>query len=273
MPTISTTTANKQAITRTVTSSLRSHVDELVSSVGGVLYPGGVPDDVNLRSFFLALADSLARDFNALAAADREVAREVGEDQQARAVRDERILAIRESLIQVRSLLTMGFSQVAIAGLGLGGRIPSRAEPLVAFARNVAEKLATVQAPASTPGFVRFDLVAAAQELEARAQSLDDSLTALARDLRETQAVQGEHSAANDTWQRHYGPIARMIEGSFLLADMDHQAARVRPTARRNAGQLEPDDLDGGEAAAAPTEEEAAEPERPAASVAAAGVG
>ena len=244
MPMISTTTANKQAITRTVTSSVRSHIDELVARAGESLYPAGVPDNVDLRAFFLSLADSLDRDFHALAAADREVARELGEDQQARTLRDTRAAELRESLFRVRSLVNAAFSQAATTGLGIGGRIPTRAESMIPFARNVAEKLAALETPATVPGFMQIDLAAAARDLATRAQALDDALTELARDIRETQAVQSQHSTANDTWQRHYGPIARMIEGCFLVAGMDHQAARVRPTARRNAGQPEETDLE-----------------------------
>ena len=246
MPTISTTPANKQAITRTVTSSVRSHIDELVLGIEAILYPTGVPQGFDLRSFFVALADTLDRDYNVVADADREVAREVGEDQQARNLRDEHITTLRESLFQVRALVNMALgtnSSAQLDAIGLSGRVPDRAEPLVPFARNVAEKLAALQRPASTPTFVQFDVAAAAADLRTKADALDTALTALARDVRETQAMQNAHSIATSAWQRHYTPIARIIEGSFLLADMNHQAERVRPTSRRNAGRPEDADL------------------------------
>ena len=258
MAKISITTANKQAITRTVTSSLRSHLDELATGVAAILHPEARPGDSPVSAYqtaLHALADTLDRDFGALSTADREVARELGEDQQARVRRDRCTEDLRESLQQIRSLVVMAYGSEQIAGLGLAGRLPDQVEALIPVARNVAEKLgalARFEGPGESPEFVRFDVAVAAAALTRKAQALDDALTDLARDIRETQAVQSLHSSANATWQRHYVPIARIIEGFFLLAGMDHQAERVRPTQRRRVGRPEAGDLDNTAPAADP---------------------
>ncbi|MEM9494106.1 MAG: hypothetical protein AAGC55_33480, partial [Myxococcota bacterium] len=243
MPEISPTTAAKQAVTRTVVSSVRSHSDELAQRIGTILFPDGAPAAVDLGALYRAVAAALERTYLRVEHADREVARELGEDRQARGERDHQAEAMRDTLVRLRGLVAGAHGPEAVDAVGLSGAIPTRTEALVPFARNTADKLVTLSAPAPALSFTTLNLDAAAAALRQQAERLDRALSELARDRRETQAAQDAHHRANDAWQRDYSALARIIESSFLLAGMEHQAARVRPTSRRRAGRPEPADV------------------------------
>lgn len=242
---LSTQTANKQSITRTITSSMTSHLDELASALGPQLFPGGVPQGVDLRAMCQATAGLLQRDYEALAHWDREVARERTEDDQARIRRDEDMSLLREAVFRHRDLVSAAYGPEQVKACGLAGRIPEHPEALVAFARNVVGKLPGLASAQGRAPFIQFDLEAVTADLLAKTDGLEASLTAVATDMRETQAAQHRRIQADDAWRRHYGPVASMVESLFRLAGMDHQADRVRPTRRRRAGAPELDDVSG----------------------------
>ena len=242
---LSAQTANKQSITRTITSSVTSHLDELASALGPLLFPGGVSEAVDMRAVCLATAALLQRDYEALAHADREVARERTEDDQMRVQRDEVLSTLREAVFRYRDLVSAVYGAEQVKACGLAGRVPDHPEALVAFARNAAGKLPALAEAQDRSPFIQFDLEAVTADLLAKTERLEASLTSVATDMRETQAAQSQRNQADEAWRRHYNPVASMVESLFRLADMDHQADRVRPTRRRRAGAPEPDDVSG----------------------------
>ena len=254
---ISTQTANKQAITRTVVSSLGTHGDALSSKLETLLFPGGAPADLTVRGFCEALLQLLQKDIEEVVRCDQEVARESGEDREAREARGSEAAALRQLMFRVRSALDSVGGEKAVAQGGLGGRIPDKPGALLPFARNVAKQVVTVTVVGG--GLVTFDVNTAASIVSEAADRLEQALDNVANDTRETQAARSAHDDADATWRQHYTPLAGIAERLYRLVGMVHEADRVRPTSRRRAGLPEaPDDAPGettGEAGEpAPTE-------------------
>jgi hypothetical protein len=239
---LSTQTASIQAITRTLSSAMLSHLDEVAARAGALLFPGGVPPGVDLRVTCIALITLLQGDADELAQIDREVARERHEDDRARARRDLAVGALRDDLMITRDVTGGAYGLELMESTGLGGRIPTQTDALLVYARNVVEKLPSLALNPSASSFVQIDIGAAFNVLTGRTEELDAALTGVATDLRETQMVQSQRSQVEERWRRHYAVVADIIEGLLRLAGFDHLADRVRPTRRRRAGLTEPDD-------------------------------
>jgi hypothetical protein len=239
---LSTQAVSIQSITRNLNWALRAHLDAVVQKAGEILFPGGVPPGVDMRAVCLGFVDLLQRDANEVAHRDRDVARERSEDDIAREKRDEAAGNARGGLFAVRDAASSAFGEGVLSSIGLSGRIPDKAEPLLTFTRNVVTSLPALATRQQAKAFVQLDVVAAGAELTLLADLLENALTDVARDMRETQMAQSQRNEAVDRWRQNYSMVANLIEGLLRAAGFHHVADRVRPTRRRRAGETEPED-------------------------------
>lgn len=239
---LSTQATSIQSITRTITWALRSHLDPVVQKAGEILFPQGVPPGVDLWAVCQGFIDLLQRSADEVAHRDREVSRERIEDDDARARRDRAAQDARGGLFAIRDAASSAFGPEALSTIGLSGRIPEHAEPVLALARNVAALLPGLATRERTNEFVQLDPDAAVVELTALSDTLSGALADVARDVRETQMSQGLRNEATARWRLHYGMVANLIESLLRAAGFHHVADRVRPTRRRRAGEAEPED-------------------------------
>jgi hypothetical protein len=231
-----------QSITRNLNSALLTHLDAVARKAGELLFPTGVPPGLDMRAVCLGFTGLLQSSADEVADRDREVARERSEDDAARVKRDEAVGNARGGLFSVRDAASGAFGEGVLSSIGLSGRIPEQAEPLLTFTRNAATSLPALATRPFIKPFVQLDVFGAAAELTLLADLLAGALTDVARDMRETQMAQSQRNEAVDRWRQNYSMVANLIEGLLRAAGFHHVADRVRPTRRRRAGETEPED-------------------------------
>jgi hypothetical protein len=231
-----------QSITRNLNWALQAHLDPVVQKAGEILFPGGVPPGVDMRAVCLSFIELLQRSADDVAQRDRDVARERSEDDTARAKRDEAVGNTRGGLFSVRDAASSAFGADVLSTIGLSGRIPDQAEPLLTFTRNVATNLPALATRPFIKPFVQLNVMSAGAELTLLADLLESALADVARDMRETQMAQSQRNESVDRWRQNYSMVANLIEGLLRAAGFHHVADRVRPTRRRRAGETEPED-------------------------------
>jgi hypothetical protein len=231
-----------QSITRNLNSAMLTHIDAVARKAGELLFPRGVPPGLDMRAVCLGFTGLLQTSADEVADRDRDVARERSEDDVARANRDDAVGNTRGGLFAVRDAASGAFGESVLSSIGLNGRIPEQAEPLLTFTRNVATSLPALAGRPFIKPFVQLDVTGAAAELTLLADLLGGALNDVARDMRETQMAQSQRNEAVDRWRQNYSMVANLIEGLLRAAGFHHVADRVRPTRRRRAGETEPED-------------------------------
>ena len=245
MSSISQRTGSKSAIQRTIAAALLANRGALEERLKALLFPDGAPPEVDLGLVLESIVRVLGRDARAFEAVDQRVADETSQDRALREARDEAVGELRESLIGAHSFLEGVFGLNAAREMGLRGQTPENPDQLMAFARNVVRRM--------RGGLDRFqtrisiappDIGPLVDDIQARLEKREGIIEDLVVDLKETEDAQNERNQALNAWNRHYVPVASIMENLFRLAEMPRHAERVRPTNRRRAGLPEVEDLE-----------------------------
>lgn len=247
---------------RAVASALRDSVDDIARALEPLLFPDGIPEDLDIPTLLGALADVLergtesadAREPGAGAAGVRtwatgrapgegreRMAAEAGDEAPAsqscaRATTDEPCedpkQALRQALLRVRSLLGSVCGPQVPRRYKLDGRIPEEPEALLVFARRAARSLERAEPGAGQPApFVTVDLAGAAACLRDHIDRLDMHLHTSGPGGRQPERTSQRSSRRQQT-------VTSIAEALLRLADERAAAkpARRHPrTARRDA--------------------------------------
>ncbi|TXC74546.1 hypothetical protein FRC91_15650 [Bradymonadales bacterium TMQ1] len=245
MAKVSRLSADKSAIQSYIASSVRVHGGELSERLEAKLFPRGVPAELSVEQVLYALVEVLATRYETFAELDLRVSVENAQDSRGREERDACVAALRQSVIATRGIIDAFWGSEASRSVGLAGETPERPLELLVYAqfaqlaleRGLAdfELILQISAP---------DTAELAAGLKVHADALEERLSALGLDERETQDAQNRRLLAAEDWNRHYVPVAAIVEHLFRLGDMPAHAERVRPTRRRRAGKAEAVDLE-----------------------------
>lgn len=234
--------ADRAAITRTVTTAADKRGEEIADALEPMLFPEGAPSALTLIGFIYALAGLLARTQSVLEAKDAILAKEVGDDVVARDTRDARRSEARQILVGLRAMIEGLFGPVGLARAGLTAAIPTSPDAVVQLALSAADQIEANDL-GTTEG-VTLDRAAIAAKLRTSADALRASLDTHQAEERETQTARGERDAEAELWLQIYPGVADVLAGLASIAGRTDIAERVRPTARRRAGEPEPVDLE-----------------------------
>ncbi|MBA2661466.1 MAG: hypothetical protein H0U74_04180 [Bradymonadaceae bacterium] len=238
--------ANKRSITETIDSSVEVNLEVLGAKLEYLLFKGPPPQPLTMALVAKAISGVLIESYEGVEVLDREVATEVGQDRVKRATRDGYVGRLRQRLISLRGNIEADFGSAAVAHLGMAGETPSNPDQLITHSRNVVEQMAAGLSdfPPTLPDLEPLDLAARAEGITRDVAHLERAIAALNKDLRETQDAQNKRNLATERWNKHYSPVASIVENLFRLAEMPAHAERVRPTNRRRAGLPEPVDAE-----------------------------
>lgn len=248
MAKISRLSGNMYAIHGNIASSVRVNSYTLSKRVEAKLFPGGVPSSVGVEDVIHALVEVLTRRYETFAELDRRVASELSRDRFLRGDRDVCVVELRQGVIAIRGVIEGFWGRGACRSMGLVGETPERPWDLLIYARQVHRGLeAGLADHKPLLGISVPDTAELAAGLKMKIDALDAKLSELGLEERGTQAAQNERGEAVEDWNRHYVPVASIVENLYRLADMPAHAERVRPTTRRKAGEAEAMDLEGVE--------------------------
>jgi hypothetical protein len=251
MTEVSKQVANREAITRTVVNSATHHGPIIVDPLERFLFPEGVPEVVTLGVLIEAMGKALVRTTEVMHNADLTLAAEIADDAAPRTARDTSIQAIREMLMDFSALVEGTYGADALKLCGLQGLTPRWGDTLANDGDNVAGLLKgnPFAALAPKPGREPLKAPKMAEALEAEVAEFKKSLEDVDREEREYQAALGARDLSVEQWSLVYPNVTDALGAFYSLAGRSDLADRVRPTARRRAGQPE-------EADTTPTEEQ-----------------
>ena len=170
-----------------------------------------------------------------LNAADLAHEAEIGDDVQPRVERDDSEADLRETTINYRNAISVGYGDVVMRSHGIGSAAPPDPRGLIRYAKDFHSGLIDPARTPSTPprGGIAVDRTTLAAELAPRIARLEaalESVTREAAELKLTQTAKDDAITANDT---AFSGVANAVEGLLILAGRRDLAARVRPSARR----------------------------------------
>ena len=210
--------------------AVADHQTQPLAAALGERLEGG--EGLNLTGLIHALLQVLAVSTERLVSADEAHEAELADDP---ATRDARTAAFEEAqstLVALREALS-GLYDSRTAKQVFRGDTPRDPTAIVAYAQEVANNLRAAPLPPPRIRIAQLDAAAQAAALEAKKAALQAALEAVAREEREAQTTLSAKNTALADYDRVFNGVAKMLEGAFILAEMDDFAARVRPSTRR----------------------------------------
>lgn len=232
--------ANRAAVIRFLVTSIRQHAEAIGVPFEKLLFPDGVPPNLTLVMFLLALADTAERIYGVLALADVQLAQELSDDAGFRTERDDAEDAMRILLHRAQGAMIAGWDERALEAVGLGGALPRGGDLLAQLGRTAAGRIETAELG---PPLIAIDRPALASLLRDGAARVERSLVDVTREEREAEELRAARDQADDEARRVYSGFADAFAGFALALGHVEVADRVRPTARRRAGLPEEQDL------------------------------
>lgn len=181
-------------------------------------------------------------------------AAELGNDGDKRDERDLAVSELRIRLADSRQLLRTFGSDSILANYGLVELSPTTPDRLEKYAGFVLKQLRNNPRSFTYMG-VTVDTTAMADELDQPVARLNNALADLNMDARKNQLTKETRDVALDSWNLDFGACASILSNLFRLAERPALANRVRPTRRRVAGEVSPDDEQLNEGNEVPSED------------------
>ncbi|QDG53676.1 hypothetical protein FIV42_23905 [Persicimonas caeni] len=245
MAVLSKTAANFKLVTGTVIGALRTQGPEVAASIVELVYDGNAPTDLTVEQFMLDLADYLEGSTESFSALASRVMVEMGEDSAASQSEDETVETLREEVFWQRSQIAGTYGAQVADRLGYTGETPTDAHDIIQASAGFEQQLRQVGFPSETrPRRQPLDANEYANTLAALRAEVEQATRDNESDTRQTQQARSERDEAEAELKYDYRGVAEVAVGLFYLARKDALAEKVRPTARRNKGLPEPEDLD-----------------------------
>jgi hypothetical protein len=210
---------------RSLVEDVQEDVEALVPELEALLFPSGVPANLDLATLLQALSALLGRDLDALEGCERvlEAAQDAALERRREVARDD----LRAALLRVRTLLMAAFGPRAVSACALSGPVPDAPALLIAYARSAVRALEQAAPAYTTPApFVTMDLGGAAAFLRDRIDLLEILLHADDERQREAAAAMHERLAAD--WEHHLQASRIVIDALRWLVHRDPGRLRKR---------------------------------------------
>ncbi len=235
--------ADRVSISNTVIAAIDNHGPEVVPILEKLLFPGGVPANLDMAGVMAAIRQYLALTTTKLVNDDMAHTLELLDDDPHRRERDESVVDLRAFLVSYRSTFTTNYGPEVASAYGLSAPIPEDAKLLVHFAKNVEELLRT-RPLTETPKkkSLTVNPMDVADDVKTSREAVETALANVERERRESQLTQAAKNESMADWSTVYPRSADVIAALFALAGRDELAHTVRPTARRRAGLPESPD-------------------------------
>ncbi len=251
----STMVAARMKSSKIVLSAIESHGQQMAKVLDekyfSHLEEGQVmPFDTQLRLF----EKELNRLTTELRQAERRNRKQKAREAKARGRRDADVKEVNAKVGRVRRTFSGVYDDDQMAEIGLARRNARDSEVLLEQAVTLATNLEQpdLELTEAKLGGIDVHASAMAQDIKPSADKLQQSLSELRREERQTEATLIAKNEAMEEFNHGFLWIARSVESQLQLAGLDEQAARVRPSSRRPGvtEQLETSGTEGGEPAA-----------------------
>lgn len=221
-------------VTATVEANSNEVDQKLRALLNGFLEAGESMPDIAL--FVRLIRRHLLRATSELNAADLAHEAEIGDDALPRLERDDGETDLRDTVVNYRNAVSVGYGDAAVRAHGVGSAAPSDPRGLIRYAKDFhAGLIDAARAPATPPrGGVVVDRAVLAAELAPRIARLEAALEVVDREAAELKLTQTAKDAAIIANDVAFSGVANALEGLLILAGRRDLAERVRPSARRS---------------------------------------
>jgi hypothetical protein len=239
MAEVSRIVANRQSVARTVVSSIEHHAAPLVPAVQEVFTRAGAGGRIDVGRLFHAAGAVLESSTKRMVDADLALAAERSDDDPERQRREKAVSQLRETVIDIRGLLSSTYGDGVAREYGLDGATPDDHDLLINYAVNAANLMKSKPIGHQPKrGRPTCDAAALAGVIEADVTLLSDALDSVKREEREEQGRLVKRDAEMNEWSRVYSSIAGLTSALFKLGGNDELAERIRPTERKSSGTV-----------------------------------
>ncbi len=212
-----------------VAAIAEAQLQTLADSLTRVI-PSGNPGA--MQSVVTQLTATLVGRRDEMVRADETHERELADDAQARAERDEAADALTAKLVELREVLTGLYGQ-ALARTALPEAAPQDPVVLERFAGQVSTTLANINLPEPRVAGAQLNVSELAEDISGAQAELRNRLDVVAREVREAQDTLAKKNRAIEQYDRAFQGVATVLTGLFVLAGQDELANKVRPSPRR----------------------------------------
>lgn len=228
--------SDRQKIANALGAALTTHATQAASGIKDLLSPhlhaGETVPDIALLLTLVQRA--LTSSTGSLVAADQAHIAELADDDPARAARDHAASTLRSECIDLREILT-GLYGAAFANQMLAEAVPRDPVMLLQYAKTLEENLQRATLPTARVVGATIDKSAVITRIGSLRQSLELTIGAVAREVREAQATQTAKDKALDAFDDVFSKGADVSSSLLRLAGMPEHAAKVRASAKRSA--------------------------------------
>lgn len=232
--------AQRAAVTRSLSTSVEQNGKEIAAALEPVLFPDGVPESLTVEAVVLALGAAPMRLYGVLADTDTALSKELSDDESYRDGRDDSVAQLRVDWQRTQGAMIAGWGPDVLRQVDLAGEMPRDPDQLVQRGRGAADLVET--APLGDPE-IPTDRAAVAAHLRGSTDRVASFLDHVSRERREEQAARQKRDEADDDLRRVYVGFADAFAGFATAVARPGVAQRVRPTARRRAGLPEEEDI------------------------------
>ncbi len=229
--------ANRQSNAHVVTTALQVHARAAAGAITAALFPQGAPPkSLSVEGLIDALGAALAHHAEAIGAADRALADELGDDQPYRDARDAARAEVRGALTDCQSSVSGAYGASVVHAYALDGALPVADNLLLQQAKVVHTALAKGAPKAPAKKGRKLDFAVLAEDLQVHIAALEAALKNVKREEREAEQALAKRDAAVAAFEPVYTGVADIAAGLLELAGQGDLASRVKPTVRRRAG-------------------------------------
>ncbi|WP_428267397.1 hypothetical protein [Haliangium sp.] len=229
-------TAYQLKYARAVIAAGRLYADDIVTNIQTRWGADAIVPE-RTRAELLGFCDLLARTTEEFEAQEAAVAKDLADDIEARAERDQAFAELSELLVAVRSRVRESLGQVSLRLYRLDERSPNGYEALGRYVGDVLVMLEQSPRTGETALGEVVDTAALAAAVSAALTRYRAALDTVAREARETETVRNARREHEARFRRVLVSVAMFLEHYLRLAGDDALADRVRPTRGRAGGE------------------------------------
>ena len=244
MAQISVQVANRIRISRSVVASGRIHGEIAAKALAERLTQLGLTPPAEPLAWVEVLVSLLEADTRLLSEVEQAYVQEQSDDPAARTTRDDATAELYTVIGEARGYCTTAFGAETTAAYGFRGPTPQGPKPLAEYARTIVGLLRATPAQKQARFGTTVDTERIADEIDPSLALLEAALAQVETEERELQSALTTRDRQLATWTTTYQSVAAMLMGMHRLAGLEELADRVKPTERRAAGMLTPEEAD-----------------------------
>ena len=221
---------DKQKSAESVQAALEAFKEAMAGGIGAVL---GTEAEAAAGLLLDKAALRLKESTDAMVAADDAHLKELSDDTDMLAERDEKAAEVYSNLVEFREIGAAVYGDSYMRRLGFDGNTPQDPTAMDRLAGQVLSSVETVSPPSPRRAGLSLNAADWTLPLKGSRKALSEAISAAAREKREADTTLVAKNAAMDNYDKVFSITATMVSSLLSFAGQKELARRVRPSSRR----------------------------------------